>query len=204
MSAPPAAEQECKSDGQHRSLLVTQAMGPAAFRHAKTHCFPEAAQLRLRHLTGGGDLALIRGQLNAQPALPQLPRRVLGEFPKVELFGPVVRLVKILGHSRETRAVTHRLPSRCLIGRASKQLRVNKALHQNNRMSVSSLPVFRKAGQVQSHHFAGQVRILAAVGQHAKSRIVGDQMQPRAPLIAIPADRLIPRSNMIRGRRPPQ
>lgn len=167
------------------------------------HDVPEAAQVLAWHQAAGFNPLLVGAQRLGQLTPPQLAPRVLDHLAHIELFGPLVDLIKILGDPLEPGGQTHRLPTAGLVGRAPKQLAVHKALHQDNGMPVGLLPIPREPCQVQGHRLAGQIGILARRRQHAKPRIVGHQMQACPPLRVVPPNPDIPCLHVIGRRRPP-
>ena len=90
---------------------------------------PEATQLIAGHLAAGPDPSFIGPQPLRQVPLAQLARRVFGNLTQVELFGPVVGLIKILSHPFETRGEAHGCPTGGFVSRAPKELGVHEAFH---------------------------------------------------------------------------
>ena len=112
--------------------------------------------------------------------------------------------IKILGHSFEAGRAADGHPASGFVGSPTKQLSIHKAFHRHKGMSVSLLPIRRETLQIQPHQVAGQVGIFPSFGQQTEAGIVGQQMEPAAPLVFIPPNQGVAPFQMISRRRPAQ
>jgi hypothetical protein len=92
-------------------------------------------------------------------------------------------------------------PPADLVGRAREELRIDKAFHHHDRMAPALPPILAQAPKHQLHEPADQVRIVA-LRQEEQPGVVGQQSQPLAPLLLLPADKAVARAQMQRRRRP--
>jgi len=80
-------------------------------------------------------------------------------------------------------------------------LRIDKRLHQGQRMLPTLLPVGAQPRQHPLHKAADQIRVVA-LRQDEQPHVVRHQREPGAPLLVAPADVAIAAAHMQRRRRP--
>jgi len=92
-------------------------------------------------------------------------------------------------------------PAADFVGGPLVELRIDKRLDHGHRVFPTLQPVGGEACEHQFHEAADQIRRMA-VGQDQQARVVGDETAAAATLLGRPADELIPRFEMQRGRAP--